>query len=268
MRAPALLEGRLPHINSCKYSGLRPTISGCFKRPEAMNPSIASLVGNKISAWGSNGFASRQCFSVSRPFRFATSISRSHAAFNAAAYQRECLNLVDGSLGEISERSRPIDSVTRAEFVTDVDGIANAERGVLAHLRGFRRGACGKHSMVKSLGRDHRALDAMLFETGFDACDDVVLFAGAEVRGWNHVAVVRAPMGDADFSKLANHIRKRDGLSSRRVKQSLSLICSGPLRPADEVLSANIRCVTPAAHTGETLDERPLLIRMYRLHAE
>ena len=33
-----------------------------------MNASIASLVGSRISAWGSKGLASRQCLSVSWPF--------------------------------------------------------------------------------------------------------------------------------------------------------------------------------------------------------
>ena len=49
---------------------------------------IASLVGSRISACGSKGLASRQCFSVGRPYRAATSISRSHAAFSESAYQR------------------------------------------------------------------------------------------------------------------------------------------------------------------------------------
>ena len=46
---------------------------------------MASLVGSRISACGSNGFASRQCFSVGRPFCCATSMSRSQAAFKASA---------------------------------------------------------------------------------------------------------------------------------------------------------------------------------------
>ena len=75
-------------------------------------------------------------------------------------------------------------------------------------------------------------------------------------------------MGDADFAELANHILKGDGLSRRRPKESLALIRSGPLRPADEILSAHIRRVAASTHSREAVDERSLLIRRYRLHAE
>ena len=50
-----------------------------------MNASIASLVGSRISACGSKGLASMQCFSVGRPFCLATLMSSSQAALRPSA---------------------------------------------------------------------------------------------------------------------------------------------------------------------------------------
>ena len=64
--------------------------------PDEMNDSMASVVGSRISACGSNGLASRQCWSVGLPRRPATSISRSQAAFRPSAYQRNvCVSSIE-----------------------------------------------------------------------------------------------------------------------------------------------------------------------------
>src|SRR5215813_6211108 len=45
------------------------------------------------------------------------------------------LDLVDGSLYGIAKRTRPVNGETRAKLVPDIDGIPDAKRGILAHLR-------------------------------------------------------------------------------------------------------------------------------------
>ena len=139
-------RGAAPHISSCRYSGFSPTISGCVSRPDEMNASMASLVGSRISACGSNGLASRQCFSVGRPFFCATSISRSQAAFSASAYQRSVSRLVDRALHVIAERARPVHRELRAQLVPDIAPCSRTRNAAYSRTSGASAAGLAAHT--------------------------------------------------------------------------------------------------------------------------
>ena len=140
-----------------------------------MKASIASLVGSRISACGSKGLASRQCFSVGRPFLRGDFDIVLAGGVERVGVPAQRLGFVDRALHVVAERSGPVDGEVRAQFVTDIDGIAHAELGVLADLRGFGGRTGGPHGVMKRLGRDHRTFHAVFVQRLFDAGDDLRL---------------------------------------------------------------------------------------------
>ena len=115
----------------------------------------------------------------------------------------ESLGFVDRALDVVAERSRPVYGEARAEFVTDIDGVPHAELGVFANLGRFGGRTGGPHGVMKRLGGDHRALDAVFTESLLDVGDDLGLAIRAHGLGWNHVGVVRGPVSDADLGIFA-----------------------------------------------------------------
>ena len=108
---------------------------------------MASLVGSRISACGSNGLASRQCFSVGR------ALSRRHfdivlaGGVQTLGIPAQRLRFLDRALHVVAQRARPVDGELRAQFMPDIDRVPHPERRVLPHLGRFRRGPAGQHRM-------------------------------------------------------------------------------------------------------------------------
>jgi len=81
----------------------QPTISGWVNRPEAMQASMASLVGSRISACGSKGLASRQCLRAGRPFLPAAAIIVRAGGVQSIGVPSQCLGFIDRALHVITE---------------------------------------------------------------------------------------------------------------------------------------------------------------------
>src|SRR6266576_739493 len=92
----------------------------------------------------------------------------------------------------------------------NVHGIPDAELGVLANLRSLRGRTRGPHRVMKRLGGNHRALDAVLIERFLNLGDDLALPLRAHRLGRNHVAIMSGPVADADFGILADNLAKAD----------------------------------------------------------
>ena len=101
-----------------------------------MNASMASLVGSRISAWGSNGLASRQCFNVGRPF-----FRRDFDVVLAGGVQRfgvppQCSGFLHRALNIVAERAGPIHRKARAQLVADLDVCSEPETSRIRGRRG------------------------------------------------------------------------------------------------------------------------------------
>src|SRR5262249_52663419 len=149
-----------------------------------------------------------------------------------------------------------------------IDGVAHAECCIFANFGRIGSRARRENGMIKGFRRNHRASHTVLFERALDLRNYFGLLVRTQFGGGNHVAVVRAPIRDADLAELSDDVFESDWLPSRGVKQRLTLVRRRPLRSADEVLAACFRAVSASAHFRESFDERSLLIRWYWLHGE
>src|SRR6185437_5218457 len=154
---------------------------------------------------------------------------------------------------------RPVDGISGAEFVADIDSILYTKFGVLANIRRLRRGAGCPHGMVKGLGSDHRALDPVLLQRFADAGDDFVLAVFAESFGGDDVGIVSGPVADSDFAILPDDLFETDRLAGGRIEQCLSLIGRSPLGTGDEILAAHLGAVRAAARLHQSGDQTLLL---------
>src|SRR5437879_6495242 len=93
----------------------------------------------------------------------------------------------------------------------DVDSVAHAILGVLAHAGRFRRGTGGPDSMVKRFGCDHGTLDAVCRQSFFYTAHDFGLRILANRVGRNYVCVVCGPIADADFRVVSDDLFEANG---------------------------------------------------------
>ena len=94
--------------------------------------------------------------------------------------------------------------------MADIDRVAHAKRGVLAHLRRFGGGTGGPDGVEERLGGDHGALQAVLLQALLDAADDRPLLVLAQRFGGDDVGIVRGPVADADLGVFADHVFEAD----------------------------------------------------------
>ena len=94
-------------------------MSGCLIRPEKISESIASEVGSRISACGSNGFASRQCFNVGRLYFSGKSDVRLTGCVDTVRVPPERLHFVDSALSRVAQRTGPVNAILRSKLVAD-----------------------------------------------------------------------------------------------------------------------------------------------------
>jgi hypothetical protein len=141
---------------------------GVVRRPEEMKASMASEVGRRISAAGSKGLASRQCFRWGGCFLGEGDVGFA-GVIQAIGVPGEGLGLLDGALDLVAERTGPVDGELSAELVADLDGVRQAAFGVIAHFRDFGGGSGGEDGVVEGFGGDHGALEAVRVEALLDS---------------------------------------------------------------------------------------------------
>ena len=125
-RAPSAARGAAPHINSCRYSGFSPTISGCVSKPEEINASIASRGRQQNFRLRLERLRFHAMFQ-SRPAVF---LRRSRCPL-ARRIQRlripaQRLRLLHRALDVVTERTRPVHRELRAQLMPDINRILNA----------------------------------------------------------------------------------------------------------------------------------------------
>ncbi len=153
------------------------------------------------------------------------------------------VRLFNRALHVVAQRTGPVNREPGAQLVPNIHRILDAKLGVLAHFRRFRRGTGGPYGVMKSLGSDHRALNAVVMQGLPDAAYDFPLGILADGFGRDHVRVMRGPIADAELCVIPDHLFEGDRGPRGRVEERLSLIGGRPLRAGNKVFAARFGTV-------------------------